>query len=242
MSELAATEPELGTSRWWAEREHRLLRRRPRSDGLTIERIVATALALIDSEGLDTLTVRRLAEELSTGSASLYRHVSSRDELLVLVVDHVLGEIELPSVGLTGRAKVEWLSTELRRVLIAHPMLLPALAASPLVGPNALRGARNGLGNLIEAGYAPETAVPAYLAMIDYVLGTVYFDTSRAGQDSTMLPLHGEGFVRPSAAQVFQFGLRTFLDGLAVRFPVTSATNIIAAQAGSGGSQIAPTA
>ena len=217
--ETVGGDPELGVQRWWSEREQRLLRRRPRVDGLTIERIILTALALVDVEGLEALTVRRRADELSTGSASLYRHVSSRDELLVLVVDHVLGEIVLPDVGLSGRAKVEWLSKELRRVLIAHPRLLPALTASPLLGPSAVRGAQNGLGNMLEAGFAPAVAVPAYLAMIDFVLGTVYFDTSRAGQNSSTLLINGDGFDRPSAAEVFEFGLRTFLDGLTHRFP-----------------------
>ena len=128
-----------------------------------------------------------------------------------------LDGVVLPDARLGGRAKVEWLSTELRRVLIAHPRLLPALTASPLLGPNAVRGARNGLSNLLQAGFAPHIAVPAYLAMIDFVLGTVYFDTSRAGQNSSTLPINGDGFLRPSAAEVFEFGLHTVLDGLVHR-------------------------
>jgi AcrR family transcriptional regulator len=212
-------DPELGSQQWWDERRQRLLRRRPRAEGLTIERIVEAALHVVDTEGLDELTVRRLADTLSTGSASLYRHVASRDELLVLVVDHVLGEIVLPSAALDPRAKVEWLSAELRRVLIAHPNLLPALTAAPLIGPNAVRGAQNGLCNMLEAGYPAAAAVPAYLAMIDFVLGTVYFDTSRAGQFTVEAVSHGDSHIRPTADDVFTFGLTTLLDGLASRFP-----------------------
>jgi AcrR family transcriptional regulator len=55
-----------------------LERRRPRVDGLTIERVVDEALALVDSEGLDALTVRGLAARFDTSSATLYRHVASR--------------------------------------------------------------------------------------------------------------------------------------------------------------------
>jgi AcrR family transcriptional regulator len=234
--------PVPGSASWWRDRQVREARRRPRVDGLTIERIIQSAVALVDSEGLDVLTVRRLAHELGTGSASLYRHVDSRDELLVLMVDHVLGEIRLPGADLTGRATVEWLSSELRRVLVDHANLLPALTASPLLGPNAMRGAENGLANLLEAGFAPAAAVPAYFALIDYVLGTVYFDTSRAGRgssagqdgsgpgDATMfdalpaggfptLRAHEAVFDRPSFDEVFAFGLTTFLDGLERRFP-----------------------
>src|SRR5436853_107267 len=68
-----------------SNRSIRLARRRPRSEGLTIERIIDEALALVDEEGLDALTVRRLATRLDTGSATLYRHVASRTELLVLM-------------------------------------------------------------------------------------------------------------------------------------------------------------
>ncbi len=226
-----------GSARWWMDRASRLARRRPRADGLTIERIITAAVALVDAEGLEALTVRRLADDLETGSASLYRHFASRDELLVLMVDHVLGEIELPAPALPGRRKVELLSAELRRVLIDHANLLPALTASPLLGPNAMRGAEHGLANLLDAGFVPEAAVPAYLALIDYVLGTVYFDTSSAGRAPTgernsadliaalpaeafpTLRANQGAFALPTVDEVFAFGLTTFLDGLERRFP-----------------------
>jgi AcrR family transcriptional regulator len=202
---------QVGTLLWWEDRERRMGRRRPRADGLTVERIIDAALAVIDHQGLETLTMRRLAEELATASASLYRHVSSRDELLVVVVDHVIGEVVLPPGELDGRRKVEWLAGELRRVLLAHPNLLAALTASPLVGPNARRGSERALESLIEAGYEPDVAVPAYLALIDFVLGAVSFDTSRAGRRTS------DTIDRPSADAVFSFGLTTFLDGLELR-------------------------
>lgn len=226
-----------GSARWWRTRLERDGRRRPRADGLTVERIVEAALTLVDREGLDALTVRRLAEHLGTGSASLYRHVASRDELLVLLVDHVLGEVVLPPPDRDGRAKVEFLSGELRRVLMEHPNLLPALTAAPLLGPNAMRGADNGLANLLDAGFPPRAAVQAYLALIDYVLGTVYFDTSRAGRSGPddrdagdhfgtlpadrfpTLRANEEALTLTSADEVFEFGLVTFLDGLERRFP-----------------------
>lgn len=233
-----------GSARWWLGRQERDSRRRPRADGLTIGRIIDAAVVLVDAEGLEALTVRRLADDLATGSASLYRHVASRDELLVLMVDHVLGEICLPADELIGRRKVEWLSGELRRVLMDHARLLPALTAAPLLGPNAMRGAENGLTNLLEAGFEPRAAVPAYLALVDYVLGTVYFDTSGAGQSSRSGPdpvrnrsdliaaLPADGyptlraneaeFALPSVDEVFTFGLATFLDGLEYRFPPNS--------------------
>ncbi len=235
-----------GSAEWWLERRARDARRRPRADGLTIERIVGAAVALVDADGLAALTVRRLADELRTGSASLYRHVASREELLVLMVDHVLGEVRSPDPSLTGREQVEELAGELRRVLMSHPSLLPALTAAPLLGPNAMHGAEQGLSHLLDAGFEPKAAVPAYLALVDFVLGTVYFDTSSAGRSlvgGAGRGDHGDAGWSELAAlgagqyptlhdheaelsgadvdEVFRFGITTFLDGLERRFPPT---------------------
>jgi AcrR family transcriptional regulator len=234
----------IGSADWWRDQRDRQRRRRPRADGLTLERITEVALKVVDQDGLDALTVRRLADELGTGSASLYRHIASREELLVLLVDHVLGEIRLHTAGEPGRPMVVFLAGELRRVLMAHSNLLPALAASPLLGPNALEGAETGLMHLLQAGFEPAVAVPAYMALIDYVLGTVYFDTSRAGRGPEpgcnpapvelfeALPAEGFPTLRSNEAEmmgaqvdeVFHFGLTTFLDGLEHRFPPKDST------------------
>jgi AcrR family transcriptional regulator len=239
--------PVAGSARWWREREGRLFRRRPRADGLTIERIIEAALRVVDDDGLEALTVRRIASEFETGSASLYRHLSSCEDLLVLLVDHVIGDVRLPPARLAGRAKVEWLASELRRVLMAHPALVPALRASPLLGPNAMRGAESGLASLVASGYRPDVAVLAYRALVDYVLGTVFFDTRRAvprvapgaasGERIDALPddafptlrAHRAEFTMPTADDVFSFGLRALLDGLERRFlgpfPSTNASS-----------------
>lgn len=226
--------PEPGSARWWLARDERLGRRRPRATGLRIEQIVEAALRLVDEEGLEALTVRGLAGRLRTGSATLYRHVASRDELLVLMVDRVIGEVKAPPVGAAGRARVEHLASELRRVLMDHPDLVPALRAAPLLGPNARRGSEQAVVALLDAGYAPEVAVPAYLALVDYVLGTVFFDTGRAAHwhagaadggepllpaaDDRVRRLQEAGLPPPSFDDVFSFGLRTFLDGLEGRW------------------------
>ena len=200
--------PAPGTARWWRRHEERLGRRRPHTDGLTLEVVLAEALALVDAEGMDALTVRALATRLGTGSSTLYRHVASREELLVLLVDAVLGEVRLPHPELPGRVRVEQLSGELRRVLRSHPHVVPALGGSPILGPNAMRASACGLDNLLAAGHSPEQARTAYLALLDYVLGSVAFDA--AG-------MTGEGGAeheRRSSDAVFTFGLRMFLDGL----------------------------
>jgi hypothetical protein len=65
----------------------------------------------------------------------------------------VLGEIQMPDPSLDGRTKCVELSCEFRRVLLAHPNVIDALRAAPLMGPNAVRAAEAGLSNLLEYGY-----------------------------------------------------------------------------------------
>mgnify|MGYP000844767128 FL=1 len=225
-----------GSPAWWLARQAREDRRRPRVDGLSGERIIDAALVLVDADGLEALTVRRLAEELGTGSASLYRHVASRDELLVLLVDHVLGDVRHPPDDAGGRVPVELLASELRRVLLDHHNLVPALTVSPMFGPNAMRGTERGLTGFLRAGYDVAVAVPAYLALVDFVLGTVFFDTSSTGQAAglrqsssdllaTLAPdafstlrARPDSFTLPSVDDVFALGVTAFLDGLERRF------------------------
>ncbi len=162
--------------------------------------------------------------------------MASRDELLVLLVDHVLGDVRYPSDHAGGRATVEALSSELRRVLLDHHNLVPALAVSPLLGPNALSGTERGIVGFLDAGFEPGVAISAYLALVDFVLGTVFFDTSSTGQVSGLsqnssdliaalaveafsaLRVHPDEFSLPSVDEVFALGLAAFLDGLEHRF------------------------
>ena len=109
----------------------------------------------------------------------------------------------------------------LRRVLLEHPNLVPALPAAPLLGPNALRGSELALAALLDTGFSVEVAVPAYLALIDFVLGSVFFDSARFERhgrpddvDPELQP-HRSVIEALSSDEVFGFGLRSFLDGLA---------------------------
>ncbi|MDZ7674055.1 MAG: TetR/AcrR family transcriptional regulator C-terminal domain-containing protein [Acidimicrobiales bacterium] len=210
---------EPGSAEWWAAHAERLERRRPRAGGLTVERVVDEALELVDEAGLGALTVRRLAARLETSSATLYRHVASVDELSVLVVDRVLGEVEIPDVGDPARDRVVALAGELRRVLRRHPNVVPALPAAPLLGPNAMAGASAGLEALLDTGLAAVVAVPGYLAMIDFVLGSVFFDTGgsaerhaeRVGEDAFQ---DTPELDRVHRNDVFDLAIDAFLDGL----------------------------
>ena len=228
-SNVAELFVEPGSVGWWDAHAARLRRRRPRAGGLTVEQIVSAALRLADVEGHDSLTVRNLAACLGTSSATLYRHVASVDELWILVVDRVLGEIDLAADAGGARQRVVCLSVDFRRVLLDHPGVVPALRAAPLLGPNARRSAEAGLAHLLAMGLDDDVAATSYLALIDFVLGSVYFDTAGAvhrhgavpasSDDRSLFARHRGALTSHSSDEVFLAGLHAFLDGLAAAAP-----------------------
>jgi AcrR family transcriptional regulator len=111
---------------------------RGRPAELTLEQIIAAAVAVADAEGLAAVTMRRLAAELSAGAASLYRHVATRNELVARMVDRALGEVG--PVSATGDWRRDIVASHLGwlRYLRRRPWLLDAIATQSL-GSNALR-------------------------------------------------------------------------------------------------------
>ncbi|GII22899.1 TetR/AcrR family transcriptional regulator [Planosporangium mesophilum] len=220
-----------GSPAWWRARYQRRLRARGR--GLTIERICEAALAVLDSEGLPELTMRRLADELGTGPASLYRHVTSREELLVEVADRVLGELTEPDEALGWRDAVEHLAHDLRRVLLTHQAVVLVIARSPLLGPNAMRIRELFWRAMDSDGCDARFAVQTYFTVVHFVVCSALFtagtahhraageptglstllDVLPARQYPTVLRFSEYGD-KPDPDYDFDFGLRALLDGL----------------------------
>jgi len=224
-----------GSALWWRDRYLQGLRTRGR--GLSIEQICEAALKIVDEDGLHELTMRRLADELGTGPASLYRHLSSRDDLLVEVADLVLGELEAPDPALHWRDAVELLAQALRRVLVDHRGLVVISSNAPLLGPNAMR-IREMFWNVMDRdGCEPEFAVQTYAAVMHFVVCSAIFGAGVARKETTawsgesssglhdlvdLLPARRYPTVlkfsdfadKPDPERDFNFGLAALLDGL----------------------------
>jgi AcrR family transcriptional regulator len=120
--------------------------------------VLDAALRIVDREGLDGLSMRRVAQELGTGAASLYAYVSSKEELLELLLDRVLGEVPIPPVDPARWVEqLKQLHFDMRDVLLAHGDLARATQATVPLGPNALRVVEATLG-LLRAGGVPDRA------------------------------------------------------------------------------------
>jgi AcrR family transcriptional regulator len=111
--------------------------RRGRTPTRSRREIADAAIAVADREGLVAVTMRSVAQSLDTGAASLYRYISTRDELLSLMVDEANGEFDL-----RGPDRRSWedqmldLAHQARAIYRRHPWLIEALSTTPALGPN----------------------------------------------------------------------------------------------------------
>ncbi|HEX5014493.1 MAG TPA: TetR/AcrR family transcriptional regulator C-terminal domain-containing protein [Candidatus Limnocylindrales bacterium] len=143
----------------------------PVQEPLTLDRIVAAAIDLVDREGLDALSMRRLGTELNVGATTLYWHVKNKDELLDLAIDHILGAIPAPDPALSWREQLRRLAVDTRRVLIRHRNLIMVLATRPTTGPNAIASIDRLFGVVRRAGFEGRALVLAALALLNYASG-----------------------------------------------------------------------
>ncbi|TDD88543.1 TetR/AcrR family transcriptional regulator [Actinomadura rubrisoli] len=162
----------------------------PARQPLTQELIVRTAVRVLDAEGLEAVTMRRVAQELGTGPASLYAHVSGKEELRELMLDHVAAEIALPAEPDPSRwqEQLKELAAEIRRVYTSHGDIAKVSMGLIPTGPNLLAVADAQLGLMRAGGVPPKIAGLAVdtLGMFldaDAIEDTIYMARTPAGVD-----------------------------------------------------------
>jgi len=150
-----------------------------RRQALSVEQIVAVAIRIADAEGTPALTMRRVATEAGTGTTSLYRYVTNKDELLELMVDAVQEEHELPAEPSGDwRTDLTLIAKGMRKTMLRHPWLATELGGRVPLGPNALRTANFAM--LAAAGATEDATIASALlgALSNYVHGAVLAELS----------------------------------------------------------------
>jgi AcrR family transcriptional regulator len=203
---------------------------------VTIDDVEETALRIADTEGLEALSMRRLASELGLGVMTLYGHVRTKDELIERITERAISELTIPQKGTWDR-RLEVLFTDLRALLLAHPAVLYADAARPVSGPGALRSADAALGMLRRGGLDGAQAVTGLSTLIAYTFGSAMFRLHQTADGSEEYSRHvraADPDELPNVAAVaphllsrgseaeFAIGLRLILDGLARQAEVHS--------------------
>ena len=147
--------------------------RRKDVEPLARERIVDAAMRIIDDEGLDALSMRRLGAELGVNPMAAYYHVPNKAALYDLVVDAVMTGVDTsvidPAAPLADQLKLA--ARAYRAAILAHPHAIPVLAARSLRSAAALRPVEPFLGILFAAGLTADEALAAVDAVAQYILG-----------------------------------------------------------------------
>jgi AcrR family transcriptional regulator len=195
-------------------------------------RIVDTALGIIDADGIDGLTFRRLADSLGVTPMSIYWHVADKAELLELVGHAVLAAVEVPARHGDWRDQLRDVHRSMFASLLRHPNTTDILVGRARFGPGGLALFERILSILLDAGFTPEAAFDAYQSTYLFTLGFMatssrsqeFLDIQRQGL-AYMLSLPVEQFPsiravapvighRPRDEQ-FEIGLDVVIEGIA---------------------------
>lgn len=206
---------------------------------LTQERIIKEAIAILDREGLDGLTMRILAGRMKIKAASLYNHVRSKEEMMELIADRICAEFFLGGASRDWREFLKEAAIQFRRVLLSHRDAARILAATAPTGPHRLRLIEAILNALIQGGFSTADSTDAASVHNSFVVGFVLDET--LGSDSvprfldclverdaswskslsseefpTIVALADE-LVATTPDRRFAFGIQALLDGFEAR-------------------------
>lgn len=149
--------------------------------------MLETAVALAVRDGIEGLTMRRLADELGVGAMSLYHHVPSKEELIDGMVDLVFAEIELPTTDVDWKTALRRRAISTREALRRHRWAVGLMESRRRPGPASFRLHDAVLGCLREAGFSIEMTIQAYSVQDAYIYGyalqekSVPFDSAEEG-------------------------------------------------------------
>lgn len=139
--------------------------------GLSKQRVVVEAVRLADSEGVDGLSMRRLAGELGAGAMSLYHYVASKEELLDAMIDSVFEEIELPPEQADWQSAIRQRAVSARQVLARHPWAIGRMESRTSPGLANRRHHEAVTACLRKAGFSVVMATHANWLLDSYVYG-----------------------------------------------------------------------
>jgi AcrR family transcriptional regulator len=212
-------------------------RDRPAKSPLSREAVLDAGLKVLREEGIEGVTMRRVAKELDTGAASLYVYVQNREDLLNQMFDAVVGEVDLGEEPDPKRWREQLVAvlTSARDAMDRYPGIARVPLANVPTGPNASRGADRMLG-LLRAGGVDDRSAAWFLDIVSLYLNAASYETSiyaeqgrehdevdeeiREGFEqldleqypniASMMPLLLSG----DGDQRFAFGLQLMIDGL----------------------------
>ena len=147
---------------------------RGRRLGLTPEKVTAAAVEMIDRDGADVFSLRRLATELGIEAMSLYNHVPSKDALLDAVAERLLGEVDFSGADTgTWQQRLRAHAAAFRAAALRHPKAFQLVLTRPAQSPAALQNIRCALASVSELDLPPKELVQVVRAFAAFIVGTI---------------------------------------------------------------------
>lgn len=203
---------------------------------LSPERVIAAAVALADTIGVDALTIRKLAAELDVKPMTIYHHVSNKEAIIDGMVDVVFSEIDRPPTGESWKTAIRQRCSSARTVLARHPWAAPLMESRTSPGPATLRHHDAVLGCLRAGGFSIGMTAHAYALIDAFVYGFALQEANLpatagdeladlaqsmaaampVGEYPNLVEFTIEHVLQPGYdfAQEFDFGIDLILDGL----------------------------
>jgi AcrR family transcriptional regulator len=200
--------------------------------GLSAAQVLAVARELVDRDGVESLTMRRLADRLGVAPNSIYSHFTDKAALVDAVLDDLLAGIPAPAVGAgPWQDGIVELMAAARETLLRHAPLLPHLFSRPMRGPHVSRLTEASLALLEQGGIHGPAAVGGLRAILTFTFGSVALDAPRRQDDPDRREADGaaafaaqtdrprvvalaEPLARRPAETDFATALRWLLDGM----------------------------
>lgn len=203
---------------------------------LSRQRALSAAVALADVDGIGSLTMRKLAQELGVEAMSLYHHVANKNDILDGMVEMVFSEIELPSDSTDWKTAMRRRATSVRAALTRHPWAISIMESRTSPGPATLRHHDAVIGCCRTAGFSIEMAAHAFSLIDSYIYGFVLQEVNLPFDDADdlaevvesimpqlsaddyphLVELTTEHVLQPgySYGNEFEYGLGLILNGL----------------------------
>ncbi len=134
------------------------------------------AAAIVGAEGIDALTMRRVASELRASPMAIYRHVADKDELLVALLDRLAATVPRPAMPADPRERVLAACRAMRDGLAMYPWVVDVLAQGDLIAPSILWVLEEIVAGLVACGLSHERAADGYRAIWQYTVGCLIIE------------------------------------------------------------------
>jgi AcrR family transcriptional regulator len=206
----------------------------PRRVPLSRERVLDAAIKLADQGGLESLSMRKLGQELGVEAMAVYYHFANKDEVIDGIVDIVFSQIDLPASGADWKSAMRQRAVSLRDVLLRHRWAIGLMESRRKPGPANLRHHDVVIGSLRSAGLNMPTIAHAYSLVDSYIYGFALFRMNLPFDPSEEVAELGQGVLRAFPVNAypnlvayisamrpgynygdeFEYGLDLILDGL----------------------------